>query len=195
VKVTGSDGFVLTAYLTDKPKKGLIAMGRKFVKVWYDAEGDYLEVVFERKEGYFRETANDQVLRGLNWNASRAKIKEFVLVDLPAGGAVTATNVVGQDFESGHRVGFGIIAQEKIPNLLVGVGKMCVRLDPNQSAKSGAGAIVEKVKAAAKEVETKVKDHTTDSTRPTIDVTNWLSLANPQGATPEPAVTQPTAGS
>jgi len=62
VKVTGSDGFVLTAYLTDKPKKGLVAMGRKFVKVWYDAEGDYLEVVFERKEGYFRETANDQVM-------------------------------------------------------------------------------------------------------------------------------------
>jgi hypothetical protein len=26
------------------------------------AEGDYLEVIFERKEGYFRETANDQVL-------------------------------------------------------------------------------------------------------------------------------------
>jgi len=33
-------------------------MARKHVKVWYDAEGDYL--VFERKEGYFRETANDQ---------------------------------------------------------------------------------------------------------------------------------------
>jgi len=32
------------------------------VKVWYDAEGDYLEVIFERKEGYFRETANDQVM-------------------------------------------------------------------------------------------------------------------------------------
>jgi len=37
-------------------------MERKHVKVWYDAEGDYLEVVFERKEGYFRETANDQVM-------------------------------------------------------------------------------------------------------------------------------------
>jgi uncharacterized protein YuzE len=35
---------------------------RKHVKVWYDAEGDYLEVIFERKEGYFRETANDQVM-------------------------------------------------------------------------------------------------------------------------------------
>jgi uncharacterized protein YuzE len=37
-------------------------MERKRVKVWYDTEGDYLEVVFERKEGYFRETANDQVM-------------------------------------------------------------------------------------------------------------------------------------
>jgi len=37
-------------------------MERKHVKVWYDAEGDYLEVMFERREGYFRETANDQVM-------------------------------------------------------------------------------------------------------------------------------------
>ncbi len=37
-------------------------MERKHVKVWYDAEGDYLEIIFEREEGYFRETANDQVM-------------------------------------------------------------------------------------------------------------------------------------
>ena len=35
--------------------------GRK-LKVWYDAEGDYLEVIFEQKAGYFRETAHDQVM-------------------------------------------------------------------------------------------------------------------------------------
>jgi len=35
---------------------------RKHIKVWFDAEGDYLEVIFERKEGYFRETVNDQVM-------------------------------------------------------------------------------------------------------------------------------------
>ena len=29
------------------------------VKVWYDKEGDYLEVLFKRKAGYFRETEND----------------------------------------------------------------------------------------------------------------------------------------
>ena len=34
-------------------------MERKHVKVWCDLEGDYLEVTFELKEGYFRETANE----------------------------------------------------------------------------------------------------------------------------------------
>ena len=37
-------------------------MERKVVKVWYDPEGDYLEVIFDQKEGYFRETENDQVM-------------------------------------------------------------------------------------------------------------------------------------
>ena len=37
-------------------------MERKHVKVLYDAEGDFLEVIFDPKEGYFRETANDQVM-------------------------------------------------------------------------------------------------------------------------------------
>ena len=37
-------------------------MERNFVKIWYDPEGDFLEVIFDRREGYFRETANDQVM-------------------------------------------------------------------------------------------------------------------------------------
>jgi len=32
------------------------------VKIWYDPEGDYLEVIFDQKPGYFRETENDQVM-------------------------------------------------------------------------------------------------------------------------------------
>jgi uncharacterized protein YuzE len=35
---------------------------KRRVAVWYDREGDFLEVLFEKKEGYFRETANDQVM-------------------------------------------------------------------------------------------------------------------------------------
>ncbi len=36
-------------------------MGKE-IKIWYDKEGDYLEVLFERKKGYFRETENDTVM-------------------------------------------------------------------------------------------------------------------------------------
>jgi len=37
-------------------------MAERKVKIWYDSEGDYLEVIFEEKAGYFRETSNDQVM-------------------------------------------------------------------------------------------------------------------------------------
>ena len=37
-------------------------MARKVVKLWYDPEGDYLEVLFERKAGYFRETSSTHVM-------------------------------------------------------------------------------------------------------------------------------------
>jgi uncharacterized protein YuzE len=36
-------------------------MGKE-IKIWYDSEGDYLEVILERKAGYFRETENDAVM-------------------------------------------------------------------------------------------------------------------------------------
>ena len=32
------------------------------MKIWFDIEGDYLEVMFDQKPGYFRETANDRVM-------------------------------------------------------------------------------------------------------------------------------------
>ncbi len=38
-------------------------MERDLIKLWYDPEGDYLEVTFERrKEGFFRETEDDRVM-------------------------------------------------------------------------------------------------------------------------------------
>jgi len=37
-------------------------MARDRVKVWYDATGDYLEVLFDQRPGYFRGTTNDQVM-------------------------------------------------------------------------------------------------------------------------------------
>ena len=37
-------------------------MADKRVKIWYDAEGDYLEVIFDQKAGFFRATTNDHVM-------------------------------------------------------------------------------------------------------------------------------------
>lgn len=37
-------------------------METKGIKVWYDPEGDFLEVIFEKKAGYFKETDNDLVM-------------------------------------------------------------------------------------------------------------------------------------
>ncbi|KKD35885.1 DUF2283 domain-containing protein [Limnoraphis robusta] len=32
------------------------------VKIWYDKEGDFLEVLFSDKPGYMRETDNDAIM-------------------------------------------------------------------------------------------------------------------------------------
>ena len=56
VKVLAYDLSIVTAYFTDVIKM------RKKIKIWDDKEGDYLEVLFERKAGYFRETENDAVM-------------------------------------------------------------------------------------------------------------------------------------
>ena len=37
-------------------------MAGRVVTLWYDREGDYLEVMFDQKEGYFRETENDSIM-------------------------------------------------------------------------------------------------------------------------------------
>ena len=41
-------------------------MAKKIVKVWYDREGDFLEVVFDQRKGFFRETKNDQVMEKID---------------------------------------------------------------------------------------------------------------------------------
>ena len=38
------------------------AMTSKILRLWYDPGGDYLEVIFDQKEGYFRETENDRLM-------------------------------------------------------------------------------------------------------------------------------------
>ena len=48
----------------------LCIYGRKVVKTWFDAEGDFLEVIFEQKAGYFRATANDLAMETVDRQGS-----------------------------------------------------------------------------------------------------------------------------
>ncbi len=38
----------------------------KEIKVWYDKEADYLEVLFDIKPGYFKETENDAIMEKID---------------------------------------------------------------------------------------------------------------------------------
>ncbi len=45
-----------------KKRRNIMASTVSTVKVWFDKEGDYLEVLFSDKPGYMRETDNDAVM-------------------------------------------------------------------------------------------------------------------------------------
>ena len=45
-------------------------MAEKQLKIWYDKEGDYLEVMFEQRAGTFRETSNPHVMEKVDENGN-----------------------------------------------------------------------------------------------------------------------------
>ena len=66
--------------------------------------------LIEALDDFIQETGDDEVLGHLYRDTACAEIKEFVFIDLAAGSAMGATNVVSQNFEPGHRVRFRVIA-------------------------------------------------------------------------------------
>ena len=45
-------------------------MAERKLKIWYDREGDFLEVMFEQRAGTFRETANPHVMEKVDENGN-----------------------------------------------------------------------------------------------------------------------------
>jgi uncharacterized protein YuzE len=56
-------------------------MGKE-VTVWYDKESDFMEVLFEKKEGYFVETENDSVMEKVDKDG---KIIGFSILNFSSG--------------------------------------------------------------------------------------------------------------
>jgi len=42
----------------------------KEITIWYDKKADFLEVMFEKKPGFFRDTENDAVLEKVDMNGN-----------------------------------------------------------------------------------------------------------------------------
>jgi hypothetical protein len=65
------------------------------VKVWFDSEGDFLEVLFSEKPGFMRATENDAVMERVDeqgnllgfsiMNVSRLTRERPLVAELPAG--------------------------------------------------------------------------------------------------------------
>jgi len=62
----------------------------KEVRVWYDSEADYLEVLFERRAGYYRETENDAVMEKIDVDGN---ILGFSILKVSALGSKTPLSV------------------------------------------------------------------------------------------------------
>jgi len=80
----------------------------KDIKVWYDAEGDYLEVLFEKKGGFFRETENDAVMEKVD---DEGKIIGFSILNFIAikrGGPIS----ISLRSDKTRNTYLGLIAQE-----------------------------------------------------------------------------------
>lgn len=56
-------------------------MVQKRLKIWYDKEGDYLEVMFEQRPGFFRETTNPHVMEKVD---EKGKVLGFSLMRVSA---------------------------------------------------------------------------------------------------------------
>src|SRR5689334_2808247 len=104
----------------------------------------YLWMV-ESLNDLIEKTGHNKALGYGNRDTASTKIEKLIFIDLAGRGTMSATHIIGENFETGHRVGFSLVTQEKIANLLIRIGEMRVWLYPDQSAENGAGAIVESV--------------------------------------------------
>ena len=101
--------------------------------------------LIEALDDFGEESGDDEALGDFDRDAAGAEVEEFVFVDLAAGGAVSAPNVVGHDFQAGHGVGLGVVAQEKVSHFLIGIGEMRMRFDTDESAESSTRTIGQRV--------------------------------------------------
>src|SRR4030095_6674980 len=83
--------------------------------------------IVEALDNFVQKTRDNETLRHWDGDTSGAQVEELVFIDLPGRCAVGATDVVRENFEAGHGVGFCVVTQQKVANFLICIGEMGVR--------------------------------------------------------------------
>jgi uncharacterized protein YuzE len=52
------------------------------VSIWYDKEADFLEVIFKKRKGFFRETKYDNIMERVD---TRGKVIGFSIMNVSKG--------------------------------------------------------------------------------------------------------------
>ena len=101
--------------------------------------------VIDLREHLLEKAEDEQFARRRRGDAAGFEVEHLFCVNVAAGGAVCAADVIGLDLKPGQRVAFGIVAEEKVPVALVGVGLLGVRIDDDQAGEDRARAVEERV--------------------------------------------------
>src|SRR5262249_20564871 len=94
------------------------------------AHGRELDAV----EDVLEEAADDQPLGVRTREATRHGVEQLVAIDLGERRAVGAAHVVREDLEAGDGVRMGLLGEEQVAILLIGVRLLCVLLHADHAA-------------------------------------------------------------
>ena len=99
--------------------------------------------VVDAMEEAVEKSVHDEAASGVSLDATSLHVEEFLLAYRAVRGSVGAADFVVEDFQAGHGVRIGIIAEDEVANFLIGVSAFGSGFDFDETCKDGAGFVVE----------------------------------------------------
>ena len=96
------------------------------------------------------EAHDQQLLRRFRTDAARQEVEQFTIIDLRRCRTVGATHVIGFDLEAGHAIRLGLVTQDDVADLLIGIGLVRAGFDADDPAEdraafAGQGILVKQI--------------------------------------------------
>jgi hypothetical protein len=75
--------------------------------------------MIEALDYFVQKAAHNEALSNRDGDTAGAQIEKLVFINLAGSRSVGATDVVGENFQAGHRVHFCVVTQQKVTNFLI----------------------------------------------------------------------------